>query len=560
MKETHGNVGPASQLRPGCSAMIGLVASRADLGVAEEFFELFKTPWEQAVPGRKYRVILSTDGSIEGLDGEVFLVYGSGELKIDRETGVAVDHVSGPVDSKWGESTFPIYGEAALFDGDTRDRILGARGKFLDYRYRTESSIVRRIGYDLFEEIRHLLTKGQPTTQALTPTLEFHIALLRYLLFELKIPFLEIPPHPEGHDFICCLTHDVDFYGIRRHKFDRTLAGFIYRASVGTLADLVRGRRSLAEAARNWLAFCSLPFVFLGVVPDFWRPFEDYAKVEDERRSTFFLVPFKGRPGLAPDGSINAWRATPYGIADIEGGVRKASDRGSELAVHGIDAWRDADAGREEMRQLNSLTDKKTAGIRMHWLYFAEDSPRRLEDAGFDYDSTWGYNEAVGYRAGTSQVFRPVGSETLMELPMSIMDSALFSSGRMNLGREKASQLCCRIVANARRFGGTLVINWHERSLAPERLWGGAYRELLGEVGKGDRAWFARAGEAVEWFRWRRSIRFHQHAASDVAQVRVSVPRLSSPGAVIRIHRTGVVGSGVEDVAFDGATAVQIEV
>jgi hypothetical protein len=143
---------------------------------------------------------------------------------------------------------------------------------------------------------------------------------------------------------------------------------------------------------------------------------------------------------------------------------------------------------------------------------------------------------------------------------MSIMDSALFSSGRMNLGREKASQLCRRIVANARRFGGTLVINWHERSLAPERLWGGAYRELLGEVGKGDRAWFAKAGEAVEWFRWRRSIRFHQNAVSDVTHVKVSVLRSSSPGAVIRTHRPSVVGSGIEDVAFDGATEVEIEV
>jgi hypothetical protein len=143
---------------------------------------------------------------------------------------------------------------------------------------------------------------------------------------------------------------------------------------------------------------------------------------------------------------------------------------------------------------------------------------------------------------------------------MSIMDSALFSSGRMNLGREKASELCRRIVANARRFGGTLVINWHERSLAPERLWGSSYRELLGEIGKGDRAWFAKAEEAVEWFRWRRSIRFHQNAYSDVAHVQVSVPRSSSPGAVIRTHRPGVVGPGVENVAFDGATEVEIEV
>lgn len=537
--------------------MIGIAASRTDLDVAREFFELFKTPWEPAMPGRKYQIVLSASGGTEGIDAERFLIYGSGEQEIDHEVGAVVKHVSGPVDVEWEKSIFPIYGQAALFERDVSKCVLQTHGKALDYQGKVKGRVIWRIGYDLFEEIRYLLTKGQPAAQSLTPTLELHIALLRHLLIESRIPFLEIPPRPLGHDFICCLTHDVDFFGIRRHWFDRTMAGFLYRASVGTLLDLARGRRSLTEALRNWLAFCSLPFVFMGVAPDFWRPFEDYAQVEEGRRSTFFLIPFKGRSGLAPDGIKNSWRASPYGIGEIHEEMKKASNRGSELAVHGIDAWRDADAGREEMRQLNSLTGKKTSGIRMHWLYISSDSPRTLEAAGFDYDSTWGYNDAVGYRAGTSQVFRPLVCETLMELPMSIMDSALFSSGRMNLGPEKASQLCSRIVANARCFGGTVVINWHERSLAPERLWGRIYRELLTEIGKADQVWFAKAGEAVEWFRWRRSIRFHEKSLSDVALVQVSAPRLSGPGAVIRIHRFGVVGPKVEDLEYDGATAVE---
>ena len=46
------------------------------------------------------------------------------------------------------------------------------------------------------------------------------------------------------------------------------------------------------------MALLSLPLVFLGLVPDFWRPFDDYARVEEGTRSTFFLVPFKGRPGV----------------------------------------------------------------------------------------------------------------------------------------------------------------------------------------------------------------------------------------------------------------------
>jgi hypothetical protein len=314
------------------------------------------------------------------------------------------------------------------------------------------------------------------------------------------------------------------------------MAGFVVRASVGTLIDLARGRRVLADAVRNWAALLSLPLVLLGLVQDFWHPFEDYSRAEKGRRSTFFLVPFKGRPGVAPDGAIDPARAVRYEVSEIQGDMQKAAPD-SEFAVHGIDAWRDVEAGRAEMRQLTSATGRETAGVRMHWLYFDHGSPQRLEAAGFDYDSTCGYNDAVGYRAGTSQVFRLPESENLMELPLSIMDSALFFRRRMNLTHADASHRCGQIVGAARRFGGTVVINWHDRSLSPERLSGGFYQKLLDDVGAGGGAWFATAGEAVDWFRWRRSIRFAEQRDSGTVTVMASAPCSPLPPAVVCVHR-----------------------
>jgi hypothetical protein len=364
---------------------------------------------------------------------------------------------------------------------------------------------------------------------------------------------VEIPPRPEGYDFISCLTHDVDFFGIRRHKFDRTLGGFVARASLKTLSELVRGRLPLEQAARNWMALLSLPLVFLKLAPDFWRPFDDYARVEEGSRSTFFLVPFKGRPGMAPDGTVKAARAVSYEVSEIQEEMSQAAVRGSELAVHGIDAWRDSDAGRAEMKQLTSITGQKTAGVRMHWLYLATDSPQRLEAAGFDYDSSWGYNDAVGYRAGTSQVFRLPESAGLMELPLSIMDSALFYPSRMNRSQTEAMQDCGQVVANARRLGGTVVINWHDRSLAPERLWDRFYQKLIDEVGQSDRAWFTTAGEAVDWFRWRRSIRFSGDTSSNTVTITAPAPCTSAPAAVVQIHRpAGAANGAVEEHRLDG--------
>lgn len=523
--------------------MIGVAAKEADLPWVTEFFELFKTPWEVAVRGKHYTVLLSADDHADTFDADLALVYSTKELPIDRRSGAVVAAISGPVDIQWKDETFPVYGRAASFGGPVQYGALSAGGVAVDYRQTSGAATVHRIGYDLFEEVSHLLTRGQPKSHAETPTLELHIELIRQCLQESGVSYVEIPARPYKCAFVCCLTHDVDFFGIRRHTADWTLAGFAVRGTVGTLVDVVRGRRPLDEAVRNWLAVLSLPLVFLGLGRDFWQPFEDYARAEQGRSSTFFLIPFKGQAGVGPDGATRALRAAPYSIREIRRDIEASSGPRTEFAVHGIDAWRDADAGRAELKELTAVTGQEKPGIRMHWLYFSDHSPRQLEDAGFAYDSTWGYNDAVGYRAGTSQVFRLAGTESLLELPLTIMDSALFYTGRMGLDRQEAMQRCRGIVQQARRFGGALVINWHDRSLAPERQWGRCYQDLLNEVQAGV-VWFATAGQAVDWFRWRRAIRFSLDEGSGQVHVEAPAPSPHLPAGCLIVHRP--VGGEVE--------------
>ena len=82
----------------------------------------------------------------------------------------------------------------------------------------------------------------------------------------------------------------------------------------------------------------------------------------------------------------------------------------------------------------------------MHWLYWKEASPKVLEDAGFTYDSTFGYNDAIGFRAGTTQPFCPLGAERLLELPLNIQDSAMFYSDRMMLSETEALNACREVI------------------------------------------------------------------------------------------------------------------
>jgi hypothetical protein len=146
-----------------------------------------------------------------------------------------------------------------------------------------------------------------------------------------------------------------------------------------------------------------------------------------------------------------------------------------------------------------------------------------------------------------------------MELPLAIMDSALFFRDRMGLDGEEALRRCRGIVADARRFGGTVVVNWHDRSLAPERLWGKAYQALLEEVRRDDRAWFGTAAATVDWFRWRRSITFNVDLPNRVTVT--GAPRPGSlPAAHVCVHRPPEgQNPSVQEHPFDGSTAMRLE-
>lgn len=546
-------------------SVIGVAVKPEDLPVAEEFFELFKAPWEPAVPGRKYDVILAADMPVSAFDASSFVIYGATAHDVDELAGVRIERRPFPIEATRGTRSLPLYDHVCVFDGlrsQATPGFLRVSDVSADYRCTSGGAFIHRIGYDLFREVRHLLTHGQPASRAGEPTLDRHIELLRDVLLDLGVAFVEIVPRPGKFDFACCLTHDVDFCGIRRHGLDRTMLGFVARASIGTVIDLVRSRRTIADAVRNWVALVSLPLVFLRLRPDFWDPFADYTVADRGHVSTFFLIPFRhtpGAPGL--NQHQNDGRAVSYQASDVRDQAQVVAAAGSELAVHGIDAWHSTEAARAEMAELSAITGGSVPGVRMHWLFYDDArSPERLEAAGFEYDSTCGFNDAVGFRAGTSQVFRPLSRRRLLELPLSIMDSALFFPGRMGLRPDEAKPLCGAIVDHARRAGGTVVINWHDRSLAPERLWNAAYDELLNEVERDDRAWFTTARNAVRWYDWRRSIRFD---ATDDGAVVVDGPAVPAglPGARVVVHRPSPArreDRDLETIDYGGGAAMRV--
>jgi hypothetical protein len=61
-------------------------------------------------------------------------------------------------------------------------------------------------------------------------------------------------------------------------------------------------------------------------------------------------------------------------------------------------------------------------------------------------------------------------------------------------------------------FGGRLTIDWHDRSLALDRLWYACYGQMLEDL-RARGAWFATAGQPAAWSRTRRSVVFETNGA-----------------------------------------------
>lgn len=529
--------------------MIGVVPGTTPAWVVEEFFQLFKTPWEFWSDGRAYDVVMVADAAKGSVVAPLVILMGAHKLASDEELGFSLATVEGAdgngrLLTDVGES-LPIYGPMVSVAGPAGVEKVGEVGRrTLGLRRQTDDRVVIRLGYDVFEEVRWLLTSGQPVQQAGAPTLDLHLARLRRWMREAGVEFVEIPPVPDGHPFMVALTHDIDFIGIRRHFCDHTMFGFLLRATAGSLKGFLRGRLSWGRLWRNWMAAAKLPFVYLGLARDFWEPFSWLLQVEQGIPATYYLIPFKRRPGRCVRSAHPERRGTAYDVTDMPEWCRRLRENGCEIGVHGIDAWHDAVAGREERQRIESVTGRPAAGIRMHWLEFAENSFQTLEAAGFDYDTTMGFNESVGYRQGTTQAYRPPGAAHLLELPMHIQDGALFYPTRLNLSETAAHERCASLRQFASRLGGVLTVLWHDRSHAPDRNWGEFYRGLVAELSR-TRAWFATAGQVVRWFRQRREFRFVERAEGLTVYGPDSP---EGPGFVVRRHDR----EGWNDVRWPG--------
>jgi hypothetical protein len=259
------------------------------------------------------------------------------------------------------------------------------------------------------------------------------------------------PPEWRGARFAVALTHDVD---VPWRWTRRAVRGTAARLKSHVLA------RRRAAAVREARALAGLPLHKLRRTDPNWC-FEALLEAEGEREasSTFFLLAGHSDPHDGPSPETYA-RLRPRLVETILAG-------GGEVGLHGsYGAARDPALLAHEVETLTGL-GVEARGQRYHYLRVdphANLAP--LPGLGFRYDTSLGFSDALGFRAGIAQPFRPWDFAAdrpfdLVEIPLAAMDVTLGESRYLGLPAREAERPLLELLDRAAEHGGGFAVLWH---------------------------------------------------------------------------------------------------
>jgi peptidoglycan/xylan/chitin deacetylase (PgdA/CDA1 family) len=285
--------------------------------------------------------------------------------------------------------------------------------------------------------------------------------------------------YPDGRQFAVCLTHDVDE---------------IYPPLKHTLLSTVTCLKNLDLSGLRQQVFWWLH----GKEQSPYWNFQEIMDLEEkyDARSSFYF--------LATDTDIKRFR---YDIEDLEGELGRIVDRGWEVGLHGsYYAYNDLERILEEKGRLERVLGRKVAGYRNHYLRFCvPDSWEILEKAGFEYDTTLGYPDTVGFRNGMCHPFWPYNllsdSEVgILEIPMVIMDGTLFDPAR---SCDEAWEVAKRLIETVADCQGVLTLNWHSHHIGCffRQSWLYLYEKILQYCSRKN-AWMTSGIEICKWWQY----------------------------------------------------------
>ncbi|HEY5661490.1 MAG TPA: hypothetical protein VIR59_11935 [Gaiellaceae bacterium] len=268
--------------------------------------------------------------------------------------------------------------------------------------------------------------------------------------------------------FAVALTHDVDT------PWRWTPIGL--RGSAARLKRNVLQVRA-GPAFREAAALAAAPVHRVRGTDPNWR----FREILERERvgSTFFVLGGHHDPH---DG------AAPERYDELRPRVVEAiRDAGGEVGLHGsYTAADDLERLVEEQATLEALAGP-LLGHRYH--YLRVDPHRNLSRLPLRYDTTLGFPDAVGFRAGIARPFHPWDFERdapadILEIPLAAMDATLAEERYLGLSAKRAEPRLRALLDWAAASGGAFAVLWHPDRFDPLTAggWDRLYWRFLDEV------------------------------------------------------------------------------
>jgi len=278
--------------------------------------------------------------------------------------------------------------------------------------------------------------------------------------------------YPDGQPFAICLTHDIDH---------------IYQPLHGKalIAAAAIRKREYQDALRMIRQFRNKRYP--------WCNLHDIVRIEEryEAKSSFFIL------ALDPDDQDNT-----YDALDLASDLGEISDRGWGVGLHGgYKASESFEGLLKDKKRLEGILGKPVVGYRAHNLRFkVPETWERLAEAGFRYDTTYGYADCVGFRNGMCHPFQPFNLNTgrfvdIMELPLAFMDRTCLTY--LQLDTRATYDLAVRLINTVAAYHGVLTLLWHNSTMDGALL--GVYEKIL-QYCSDSGAWITSGEEITSWW------------------------------------------------------------
>ena len=150
-----------------------------------------------------------------------------------------------------------------------------------------------------------------------------------------------------------------------------------------------------------------------------------------------------------------------------------------EIGLHGsLQSFNHSDYLKEEKEILNSCK-----GVRQHYLKYDIYSTSRDQEKLFDYDSTLGFADMIGFRRGTCMPFRLYDLMSdiqldLIEIPLIVMEQTLKSY--MNLNIDDAYVRVVEMIDKIKQHNGLFTLLWHPGNCSDE--WEEWLRDMYSKI------------------------------------------------------------------------------